>query len=171
MKGFTSFATTTFLLAKKSSSSSKSELAKLTMVNVTTESETLKVAKQLSNILQDLGSLSAPPSTLFDPKITPDQCTEEMCGFSGRCVYQTVTKQYYCECYGIKAGRNCTFKNATELEIMRQLALDNAKVFVQKTSGQYNREYLEMLTSNMDLMSYDLFDNVYNLVYDRILDL
>lgn len=87
LKGFWSSKYASFLLTKKSTANSKVELAKINIDSVSTEAQSLKLSSQITNIATDLGSLKTPPADYFDPKIQPDECTEEMCGFNGECKY------------------------------------------------------------------------------------
>lgn len=52
-----------------------------------------------------------------------------MCSFNGKCKYNTFTKKHYCECDGIRAGKNCTFKNKTEIEMLKNLTFGNSLLF------------------------------------------
>lgn len=123
LKGFYASKETQFLLTKRSTANSKAELAKLSLNNITSDMQSLTIANQIKQIASDIGSLKKPAVDLFDPKVSAEACNEELCSFNGECQYNTFTKKYFCKCYGIRAGVNCTFKNKTELELARNLTL------------------------------------------------
>ena len=111
---------------------------------------------QLVQIANDLAKTKDPPINLFDPKITPDQCTDSMCNFAGTCQYDQYQKKYYCDCMPGRAGFNCTFKNVTELQYLKNLTYDLAKKYQPLSlSGRrtFDFEFLKLVTSSKDLMS------------------
>jgi hypothetical protein len=75
----------------------------------------------------------------FDPKVNFETCSQELCSFSGDCIFLPFYKQYYCDCYGARAGRNCSFANATELEYLQDLTLKNAMIYNDKVDGRYDK--------------------------------
>jgi hypothetical protein len=87
MKGFTAIADVPFALIKKSSSSSKVELAKVNVSKVTDEKDAILVSSQIIHIAKDLGKLTKVDPQAFDAKITADQCTIATCSYQGQCIF------------------------------------------------------------------------------------
>ena len=170
IKGFDSYQYSTFSLDKKSSSDSVKELAAFSVQNISNEADSLVAASQIVMMATDIGALNQPVIENFDPKVDPTECQPSLCSFNGECKYQPFTKQYYCLCYGINSGLNCSFNNATQMQTLKDLALNNTKAFKQTTSGLYDTSFLKTVTSQPDLMSDDLFDNVHDLIYQQILN-
>ena len=104
---------------------------------------------------------------MFDPKVLPDQCTDALCSYSGVCRYDLFVKKYYCDCSPGRGGFNCTFKNVTELLIMKNYTLELAKKYQPLSlSGRrtFDYEFLNLVTSSKDLMSDDTFDAIQAIV-------
>lgn len=126
---------------------------------------------QLVQIVQNIGQLKEPPKDNFDPKITPDQCTDALCSFSGSCLYDTFTKKYFCNCYEGRAGVNCTFKNKTELEYIQNLTYNLSRSYAAESlSGRntFDYEFLNLVTSNIDLMTVNTFDSIFDVVKNQV---
>jgi hypothetical protein len=68
---------------KRSSASSKVELAKVNASKVTDEKDAVKLSSQILAIAKDLGKLQDVDSKLFDAKISADQCTTALCSYQG----------------------------------------------------------------------------------------
>ena len=62
-------------MLKKSSASSKIELAKVNVSKVTDEKDAVKLSSQILQIAQDLGQIKPVDTQAFDAKITADKCT------------------------------------------------------------------------------------------------
>lgn len=109
---------------------------------------------------------------MFDPKVLPDQCTDALCSYSGVCRYDLFVKKYYCDCSPGRGGFNCTFKNVTELLIMKNYTLELAKKYQPLSlSGRrtFDYEFLNLVTSSKDLMSDDTFDAIQAIVNNQVM--
>lgn len=168
LKGFFSDAYTTFPLAMKSSSTASAALSSFTLDHVNSEATTLQATSQIQAMAQQLGSLKTPDPNLFAPKLTPDQCNEAMCSFNGQCVYLAFSKQYYCVCSDDWSGRNCSFKNSTQLEQLQNLTLETAKLYNTYAGGDNDLTFLQTASSSIDLMTPDLFDVLTPLIQGQI---
>ena len=80
-------------------------------------------------INKQIGMVKDPPKDLFDPKIQPEQCSEKICSFGGKCLFDQYVKKYICICDEGRAGFNCTYKNETELQLMRNYTFALSQIY------------------------------------------
>jgi hypothetical protein len=87
------------------------------------------MSSRIIGIAKDLGKLQEIDTNLFDAKINADQCTDAICSFQGGCSFDSFTKKYFCRCNPGFGGVNCSFRNLTELDIIKNLTLDLCKAY------------------------------------------
>lgn len=82
-------------------------------------------------------------------------------------MFDSYSKKYFCNCNPDKAGVNCTFKNKTELEYIKNLTLKIAQIYnPMSLSGRrtYDQSFLKFVTAQPDLMSEDVVDTIYDIL-------
>jgi len=118
-----------------------------------------------------VGSLKPTDENYFAPKIQASECTQSMCNFNGECIFDSFTKQYFCKCAENWIGRNCSFKNQTQLELLQNLTVASAKTYTQSAGGEHDLTFLQVTTRSVDLMSDDLFDILKPLVAGQVMSM
>ncbi len=134
---------------------------------VTDEKDAVRLYSQILEIAKDLGQIKKVDSLAFDSKINADKCTQATCSYSGQCIFNDFKKKYFCKCNPGYAGVNCTYKNATDLQIIRNLTLALCKIYnPMSLSGRnsFDYQFLDMVTTNLDLMTEDIHDAIFDIL-------
>lgn len=122
-------------------------------------------------IAKDLGKLTNVDKKAFNSKISASTCTIAVCSYQGQCNFDSFTRKYFCKCNPGFTGVNCTFKNQTELDILRNKTLSLCKQYnPMSLSGRrtYDYQFLKEVTSSIDLMTEDIHDAIFDIVAFQI---